>query len=207
MHPTLNLLKQQLRVQHVRRGMLGGIRAKFAYPIREPEQKLPVIKEKKPKKVREKPPYMEQRTYKQANKGLYAGAHIQFGNQISEFGNKSRRTWKPNVHPVKLYSEALDRRLEIRCTPRVLKTIDQKGGLDKYLLGIRDNELGKKMYYLKYAINNIIEGKGNEVPSREDKLLESGKRLLESKKRLSLESEKKLSLEGGPKQKNDGNKE
>ncbi|CAG8535780.1 7021_t:CDS:1 [Acaulospora colombiana] len=163
MHPTLNLLKQQLRVQHVRRGMLGGIRAKFGYPIREPEPKSPVVKEKRSKKVREKPPYMEQRTYKQANKGLYAGAHIQFGNQISEFGNKSRRTWKPNVHLVKLYSEALDKRLEIKCTPQTLRIIDRRGGLDRYLLGMRDNELGKRMYYLKHRIKGIIEGKGDEV--------------------------------------------
>eukprot|EP01018_Ginkgo_biloba_P025235 Gb_05814 [translate_table: standard] len=44
-----------------------------------------------------------------ANRGLYAGQHIQFGNQISEYGgNKTRQKWKPNVQEKGFFSLILD---------------------------------------------------------------------------------------------------
>ncbi|CAG8437171.1 4220_t:CDS:2 [Diversispora eburnea] len=193
MYPTLHLLKQQRMIKPIRRGLLGGIKAKFMYPIRE-QQPPPPPKEKKPKKVKEEPPFMVQHTYKQAMKGLYNKAHIQFGNKVSESGNKSRRTWKPNVHYVKLYSEALDKRIEIKCTAEVLKLIDRKGGLDKYLIAMRDKDLGEKMYYLKYTIKarkDILEGRDpTDNPIKSITGGTNNKRLQEgSNRNLLLESE------------------
>src|SRR3989442_630844 len=97
MHSTLCLFAKPHIKQHVRRGLLGGIRAKYVYPIKEPKPALPPPKQPKPKREKETVPWKTQATYKQSLKGLYGGKHIQFGNKISDFGNKSRRTWKPNV--------------------------------------------------------------------------------------------------------------
>lgn len=49
-----------------------------------------------------------------ANRGLYAGKTIRYGNTISEMGNKTRRPWLPNVHPATLYSETLNRRISLK---------------------------------------------------------------------------------------------
>lgn len=70
-----------------------------------------------------------------AKRGLYAGRHIQFGNQVSEDGgNKSRRTWKPNVQEKRIFSLGLDRYIKIKITTHALRCIDKAGGLDEYLL-------------------------------------------------------------------------
>ncbi|CAO3630701.1 unnamed protein product [Cunninghamella echinulata] len=74
-------------------------------------------------------------TFKRAQRGLFGGKHIQFGN------NKTRRNWLPNVQNKKLYSVALERFFELKVTTAVLRTIDKKGGLDKYLLETKDKNL------------------------------------------------------------------
>jgi large subunit ribosomal protein L28 len=74
-------------------------------------------------------------TLNRAKRGLFGGRRIQFGNKISEDGgNKSRRSWKPNVHTVSLYSEALNKKFQLKVTGHALRTIDKAGGLDQYLL-------------------------------------------------------------------------
>ncbi|CAG8519806.1 2200_t:CDS:1 [Funneliformis caledonium] len=159
MHPTLGLFASQFtKRKPIKRGLLGDIRGKYLYPIKQTKITPPPPPKKptKPKEEKETVPWRTQATYQQSLKGLYGGKHIQFGNQISDFGNKSRRTWKPNVQRVKLYSEALNEQLIIKCTPAALKYIDRKGGLDRYMMSMKDKELGKKMYDLKYKIQSKI---------------------------------------------------
>ncbi|CAA7407371.1 unnamed protein product [Spirodela intermedia] len=70
-----------------------------------------------------------------ANRGIFAGRHIQFGNNVSEDGgNKTRRTWKPNVQEKRLFSYALDRHIRVKVTTHALRCIDKAGGIDEYLL-------------------------------------------------------------------------
>ncbi|KAF9622215.1 hypothetical protein IFM89_030073 [Coptis chinensis] len=70
-----------------------------------------------------------------AKRGLYVGRHIQYGNQISEDGgNKSRRTWKPNIQDKRLFSYILDRHIQVKVSTHALKCIDKAGGIDEYLL-------------------------------------------------------------------------
>ncbi|KAL2643856.1 hypothetical protein R1flu_011443 [Riccia fluitans] len=77
-----------------------------------------------------------------AKRGLYAGRHIQFGNKVSEDGgNKSRRTWKPNVQTKRLFSLALDKYIRVNITTHALRCIDKAGGIDEYLLNIPDRKL------------------------------------------------------------------
>ncbi len=66
---------------------------------------------------------------------------IQFGNKISYAENKSRRTWKPNVHRVSLYSEALNGVYKFRITSHALRDVRKFGGLDEYLLRTKDSEI------------------------------------------------------------------
>ncbi|KAJ2781511.1 hypothetical protein H4R18_002837 [Coemansia javaensis] len=76
--------------------------------------------------------------------GLFGGVQTQYGNNKPKSLHKTRRTWLPNIQAVSLYSAALDTMLRINVTARVLRTIDKKGGLDRYLLATKDKNIGSE---------------------------------------------------------------
>jgi large subunit ribosomal protein L28 len=81
---------------------------------------------------------------------------IQFGNNVSrKTETKTRRKWKPNVLSKSLYSVALKKKIKLRITANVLKTIDREGGLDEYLLKDsvqRIKELGPTGWALRWTL-------------------------------------------------------
>lgn len=97
-----------------------------------------------------------------AKRGVYAGRHIQFGNRVSEDGgNKTRRTWKPNVQEKRLFSYILDRHIRVKVTTHALRCIDKAGGIDEYFLKTPyhklDTELG---LFWKAKIEKLYEELG-----------------------------------------------
>ncbi|KAK1291456.1 hypothetical protein QJS10_CPB17g00059 [Acorus calamus] len=81
-----------------------------------------------------------------AKRGIYAGRHIQFGNQISEDGgNKSRRTWKPNVQEKRLFSYIHGRHIQVKVTTHALRCIDKAGGIDEYFLNTPYHKMDTEM--------------------------------------------------------------
>lgn len=104
-------------------------------------------------------PYGPRKFFKQADKGLYGGAQLQYGNKISKGRNKgkTRRTWHPNVKLETVRSDALNQDLTIRITHSCMRTIKKCGGLDQYLLGdkpARIKELGLLGWRLRWKIMN-----------------------------------------------------
>ena len=101
-------------------------------------------------------PYGPSHIYKQSNKGLYGGSRIQFGNNVSDRTEiKTRRSWSPNIISKSLYSVALKKKVKIRVSSRVLRTIDKVGGLDEYILGEKEariKELGPQGWKLRWRI-------------------------------------------------------
>ncbi|KAF2141234.1 uncharacterized protein K452DRAFT_287943 [Aplosporella prunicola CBS 121167] len=101
-------------------------------------------------------PYGPNRWYKQSNHGLYGGARIQFGNNVSDKTElKTRRRWHPNIQHKRLYSKALNRFVRVRLSTRVLRTIDKVGGIDEYLLGektARIRDLGMGGWLLRWRL-------------------------------------------------------
>jgi ribosomal protein L28 len=69
-----------------------------------------------------------------AKRGLWHGRGIGSGNKVSEYKNKSRRKWLPNVQATRWWSDLLQRHVRITCTARAIKTIDKKGGFDSYMV-------------------------------------------------------------------------
>jgi len=72
--------------------------------------------------------------FKRSAKGLFGGSFIQFGNSISESKHKTRRTWLPNIVKKGLWSEVLNKKIDIKLTASVLRTISKEGGIDNYLI-------------------------------------------------------------------------
>jgi large subunit ribosomal protein L28 len=101
-------------------------------------------------------PYGPRQLFKQANKGLYGLQKIEFGNNVShKTETTTRRHWKPNVIRKSLYSVALKKRVYLRITSKVLKTMDREGGLDEYLLKqseARIKELGPMGWALRWTL-------------------------------------------------------
>jgi large subunit ribosomal protein L28 len=101
-------------------------------------------------------PYGDQALFKQANKGLYGERMVQYGNNVShKTKTTTRRKWTPNVLSKSLYSVALKKRIKLRVTSNVMKTIDREGGLDEYLLKDsvqRIKELGPTGWALRWTL-------------------------------------------------------
>ncbi|XP_044463019.1 uncharacterized protein LOC123193984 [Mangifera indica] len=97
-----------------------------------------------------------------AKRGLFAGKHIQFGNRISEDGgNKSRRSWKPNVQEKRLFSYILDRHIRVKVTTHALRCIDKAGGIDEYLLKTPYHKMDTEMgLFWKSKIEKLYEELG-----------------------------------------------
>jgi ribosomal protein L28 len=98
-------------------------------------------------------------TYKLRNKILAGGKTIHFGNNVSEFKNRTRRIWRPNIKTKALWSEALGRRVRLRLVTSVLRTIDKVGGLDAYLTGstrLRMKELGPRGWEIRAAVIKVL---------------------------------------------------
>lgn len=100
-----------------------------------------------------------------AKKGLFHGKHIQFGNNVSHSERKTRRTFKPNIQKVSLFSDVLDRKLRLNVTTKALRCIDKAGGLDNYLLGTSPKKLGVgRVLELRQVIQLAYAG----IPLNED---------------------------------------
>lgn len=125
---------------------------------KQPDYKVGDIKPLHMPKERKKFPdykYGESNIFKQSNKGLYGGSFVQFGNNISESKATTRKKWLPNVIKKGLWSETLNRKISIKMTAKVLKTISKEGGIDNYLTkekAARIKELGPTGWKLRYRV-------------------------------------------------------
>lgn len=91
---------------------------------------------------------------KRLSTGLYDGRSIMSGNAVGEtFGNKTRRSWLPNVQTKAVWSEALGRSLRLKVTAGALRTIDKVGGLDAYLFRMKPDRLGEKGLVLRSLVS------------------------------------------------------
>ncbi|AQZ14782.1 MRPL24 (YMR193W) [Zygosaccharomyces parabailii] len=110
-----------------------------------------------PREKKEFPDYKygESNVFKQSNKGLYGASFLQYGNNVAESKTKTRRRWLPNIVRKGLWSETLDRKISLRMTAKVLRTVSKEGGIDHYLTkdkSARIKELGPTGWKLRYRI-------------------------------------------------------
>ncbi|KAG0198831.1 39S ribosomal protein L24, mitochondrial [Mortierella sp. GBA30] len=97
--------------------------------------------------------------FKRAQRGLFGGKQIQFGNNVPFSKTKTRRTWLPNVQTKRLFSETLNDWIRLNMTTSVIRTVDKKGGLDRYLLDTRPDLLGAKGLELRGKIVEALKVK------------------------------------------------
>lgn len=61
--------------------------------------------------------------FKRSQLGLFHGKTKLFGNSVPNSKHKTRRTWLPNVHRQRLFSDTLQEFVKIKITARALRTV------------------------------------------------------------------------------------
>lgn len=80
------------------------------------------------------------------------GKGVQVGNRVSHANNKTRHRFLPNLVNVTLISDALGRSIKMRISAYALRSVEHRGGLDKFLLTAREDELSENMARLRREI-------------------------------------------------------
>lgn len=79
------------------------------------------------------------------------GKGVMSGNNVSHAHNKTRRRFLPNVQKMTLLSETLGP-VRLKLAVATLRTIEQNGGLDSFLLGSSETKLTKEAIKMRNRI-------------------------------------------------------
>ena len=85
------------------------------------------------------------------------GKGVQYGNNVSHAHNKTRRRYLPNLQKVSLMSEVLGRTVHLRVSAAAIRSVEHRGGLDAFLMDMRDSELSVELRRLKKQIRKASE--------------------------------------------------
>lgn len=81
------------------------------------------------------------------------------GNNVSHAQNKTRRTFRPNIQDTSIFSEALGTVIRIRVSASGLRTLDQKGGIDQFLMDTPKSKLDPELHVLKSKVEQAVAAK------------------------------------------------
>jgi len=91
-----------------------------------------------------------------ARRCALTGKETQFGHNVSHSNRKTNRRFAPNIQSVSLHSEALGRSVPLRISTRALRTVNKKGGLDRFLLETDDAKLSGEALRLKQRVRKSL---------------------------------------------------
>tara|TARA_B100000941_G_scaffold236827_1_gene179778 strand:- start:1119 stop:1397 length:279 start_codon:yes stop_codon:yes gene_type:complete len=74
------------------------------------------------------------------------------GHNVSHANNKTKRRFLPNLKKISFKSEILKKNIRLNVSNAALRTVDFKGGLDKYLIKAKNSILSKRVKKLKFSI-------------------------------------------------------
>ena len=74
------------------------------------------------------------------------------GNNVSHAVNKTKRRFYPNLHNVSFFSEVLGKKIKLKVTSKGIKTVEKNGGIDTYLLNLKNSKLNDETKKLKKAL-------------------------------------------------------
>ncbi len=74
------------------------------------------------------------------------------GHNVSHAKNKTKRRFLPNLKKVTFRSDILNKNIKLNVANAALRTVDFKGGLDKFLKNAKNTNLSNKVRKLKASI-------------------------------------------------------
>jgi large subunit ribosomal protein L28 len=84
------------------------------------------------------------------------GKGVMAGNNVSHANNKTRRRFLPNLQDMSLLSDALGKVVRLKLSTRAIRTIEHKGGLDRYLLDTSNTKLPEEALALKRKVKKAM---------------------------------------------------
>ena len=88
------------------------------------------------------------------------GKGVMAGNNVSHAHNKTRRRFLPNLQVTSLLSDALGEVVRLRLSTRAIRTIEHKGGLDRFLMETPDVKLPEEALALKRKVKKAMVAAG-----------------------------------------------
>ncbi len=76
------------------------------------------------------------------------------GHNVSHSNNKTKRRFLPNLKKVIFKSDVLNKNIRLNVSNAALRTVDFKGGLDKFLKSAKNKKLSNRAKKLKLSIFN-----------------------------------------------------
>ena len=74
------------------------------------------------------------------------------GHNVSHANNKTKKRFLPNIKKVIFKSDTLKKNIKLNVSNAALKTVDFKGGIDKFLKSVKAFKLSKKAKKLRTEI-------------------------------------------------------
>ena len=74
------------------------------------------------------------------------------GHNVSHANNKTKRRFLPNLKKVTFKSDILKRSIRLNVTNAALRTVDFKGGIDRFLKSAKSKNLSKRVKKLKCKV-------------------------------------------------------
>ena len=74
------------------------------------------------------------------------------GHNVSHANNKTKRRFLPGIKKVKFKSDLLKKNIKFNVSNSALRTVDYKGGIDKFLKSAKSFRLSKKAKKFKSEI-------------------------------------------------------
>jgi len=85
-----------------------------------------------------------------------SGKKVMTGNNVSHAKNRTKRRFIPNLQTVSLYSEVLGKAMRLKVCSNALRTVEKKGGIDKFLVDASESNLSANaIHYKKLIIKSL----------------------------------------------------
>ena len=89
----------------------------------------------------------------------FTGIGVMAGNNVSHANNRTRRRFLPNLQEASLFSDAMNKSVQVRLSTSALRTVEKRGGVDAFLLSTASTKLGAKARTLKRQIQKAVDAK------------------------------------------------
>ena len=77
-----------------------------------------------------------------------------FGHNVSKAINKTKRKFLPNLQNISFFSEKLNKMVKMKVSTRGIKSVEHNGGIDNYILNLKNKHHTKETLNLKKVIKN-----------------------------------------------------
>ena len=75
------------------------------------------------------------------------------GNNVSHAVNRTKRRFLPNLQNVSFFSEILGKNIRLKVTSKGIKTVEKNGGIDNYILGLKNSLLNDQTRKIKKVLS------------------------------------------------------